>query len=151
MTGQAQATAKLDAELYRQAPAHGDDVMRERNLFYIERLRRSAQAQVGACQVIRRANKGHGNPQRDWLIGRLCGIWLDNFGGGRLTVTVGNTPCGPLINFLLAAMRQVMPDLPPPETLRDIIDREREGRENTLQLLLELKQQRANGGSTREK
>ena len=63
---------------------------------------------VVACQAIRRANKGHRNPQREWLISRLCGIWLDNFHAERLTVTVGGQPGGPLINFLLAAMRQIM-------------------------------------------
>ena len=59
--------------------AFADDIMQERDLYYIERLRRRALALVIACQAIRRANRGRSDPQREWLISRLCGIWLDNF------------------------------------------------------------------------
>ena len=100
------------ADLYAQTPPLADDIKHERDLYYIERLRRRALALVIASEAIRRANKGRSNAQREWLISRLCGIWLDNFHADALTVTVpgsGGPPGGPLINFLLAAMRLIMP------------------------------------------
>jgi hypothetical protein len=136
---------KALAKLYQQVPARPDDIMRERDFFYIERLHRRALAHVLACRAIRRANAGRRDPQREWLISRLCGVWLDNFGAPDLTVTVpplGGAPRGPLIEFLLAAMRPIMPrrELPSRASLPRMIMREREERENAKQLRLELRE-----------
>ncbi len=52
----------------------------------------------------------------------LCELWLDHFEGPELP------PAGPLrtplVNFMLAAMRLVMPkgDLPKPDTVRAAIE-----------------------------
>jgi len=48
--------------------------------------------------------------------------------------SLGGSPQGPLIAFMLAAMRQVMPEPPSPETIRNGIDRVRRERENAKQL-----------------
>jgi hypothetical protein len=74
------------AELQASAPAGG--IMHERDLYYIEALRRRALAHVLACRAIRRANAGRRDPQREWLISRLCGIWLDHFGA-----PISPSPC----------------------------------------------------------
>jgi hypothetical protein len=147
---------KALAELYQQTPPlPGDDIKRERDLFYIERLHRRALAGVLACRAIRRANRRRSNPQREWLISRLSGIWLYNFGAPDLTYTVpswGGPPSGPLIEFLLAAMRQIVPHdkLPKAHAWRDLIDRERRARENARQLRLDLRR-RSNEVLTRKK
>ena len=75
--------------------------------------------------------------QREWLYHRLCTIWLDHFHAPGLSLTRG----GPLIRFMLAALRQIMPqeELPDPETVRDGIKRERKERTKAAQLSLELK------------
>jgi hypothetical protein len=121
------------------------NVKTERDLWCMKMLRRRPEATWHACRAIGRANRRRRNPQREFLISRLCGIWLNNFGAQYLTVTVpalGGEPRGPLIEFLLAALREIMPrrELPDRETLRDLIDREREGRDNVRQLRLQLVQ-----------
>jgi hypothetical protein len=130
-----------------------DDVRTEADRWFLEMLRRRPLATWLACRALRRANKGHQNSQREWFVSRLSGIWLDSFHAPRLTVSVpatGGPPGGPLIEFMLAAMRQVMPE-PRRESLRDAIDRERRERENAKQLWLELKQREAETASTLKK
>jgi hypothetical protein len=123
----------------------GDDIKTEADLWWIGMLRRRPEAMWLACRATRRANPRRKSMQREWLYHRLCGIWLDCFHGRDLTVSVpstGGAPRGPLIKFMLAAMKQVMPRraLPKPESVRDAIYRERDERENARQLRLELEQ-----------
>jgi len=94
--------------------------------------------------------------QREWLISRLCGVWLDHFNGQHLGVnrpSQGGKPYGPLIDYLLVAMRVVIPDsaLPDPETLDDAITRESKERESARQLKLKLSELKAHGGLTLKK
>jgi hypothetical protein len=121
-----------------------DELLMEHHRFYLDRLRGRALAYIFGCEARRRANAGRRDSQREFLISRLCGIWLYNFGAPDLTVTVpplGGPPRGPLIKFLLVAMSQIMPrrELPSAEALRDLIDRERRARENAKQLGLNLR------------
>jgi len=58
---------KALADLFAQERAFADDIKHERDLFYIERLRRRAFALVVACQRIRRANSRRANVQHEWL------------------------------------------------------------------------------------
>ena len=125
----------------------------ERDLWSIARLRRRPLGLWARCRVLRSANARKANVQREWLISRLCSAWLDHFNGQHLGVTrpsQGGKPGGPLIDYLLAAMRSVVPDhaLPDPETLDDAITRERRERENARQFQLDL---RAHGGLTLKK
>jgi hypothetical protein len=121
-----------------------DDIKTERDLFYIQRLYWRAEAVWIIARALRRANAGHRNTQREWLYHRLCGVWLDHFGARSLSYSVpslGGPPYGPLIAFMLAAIRQVVSEeaLPSPETVRDAIDRDRRERENAKQLVLRLR------------
>jgi hypothetical protein len=125
----------------------------EHDLWSIARLRRRPLGLLARCRVLRSANARKANTQRVWLIGRLCDVWLDHFNGPHLGVarpSQGGKPYGPLIDYLLAAMRAVIPEhvLPDPETLDDAITRERRERENARQLKLELE---AHGGLTLKK
>ena len=130
------------AALYREVEPRPDNIMTERDLYFIKILYRRALAHMLACKAIRRANAKRKDSQREWLVSRLCGIWLNNFNAPDLTVTVpptGGPPRGPLIAFLITTMRQIMPSaVPSPATLRDTIDRERKERENAKQLKLQL-------------
>jgi hypothetical protein len=145
------------AALYQDMPAPRGDAIKikhQRDLYYLDRLRQRALSHILGCQALRRANHGQSDSQYEWLISRLCGIWLTNFNGQHLGVSrpsKGGKPCGPVIRFLLAAVRQIIPPrlLPDPETLKKAIERERAERENARQLGLQLKQRR-NGGLTRK-
>jgi hypothetical protein len=119
---------------HRAQFAQADDIMTERDLFYIERLRRRALSVWLAARAIRRANKGKRNVQHEWMCHRLCTVWLDYFHAPGLSITHG----GPLVRFMLAALRQVIPQekLPKPETVRAGIKRERDERDNAAQLYL---------------
>jgi hypothetical protein len=141
---------QLDVVVTGRAMAVVDDVRTARDLWCIAMLHRRAEATWLAACALRRANRGHHDSQREWLISRLCGIWLENFNGQHLGVSRpsrGGKPGGPLIRFLTAAMRQIMPLLPDAETLADAIERERAERQNARQLRLKLE----NGGLTRKK
>jgi hypothetical protein len=107
------------------------------DLWAIEGLRKQALALWLYARAIRRANKGRKSVQREWLYHRLCTVWLDHFHAPRLKYSRparGGDPYDPLIAFMLAAMRQIVPKLPDPETVADAIDRERIERENAKQL-----------------
>jgi hypothetical protein len=136
---------QFQAILAGHASALKTDVRTEADLYWFKLLwRRPEHVWLGA-RAIRRANKGQKNQQREWLYHRLCGIWLDNFHANNLTVTIppwGGPPEGPLIEFMLAAMRQIIPhsELPSTESLRRAIDRERKERANAAQLRLDLQQ-----------
>lgn len=119
-----------------------EDVRLQRDFWSISRLRRRPMSLWCAARAIRRASPA--NPQREWVISRLCDIWLNNFGGQHLGVrrpSTGGKPYGPLIDYLLAALRQVIDgDLPDAETLKDHITRERRERDRARQLQLFLKE-----------
>jgi hypothetical protein len=125
----------------------------EARVWSLSRLWQHAEGLWLVASAVCRAHKGHRNVQREWLYHRLCTVWLENFSGPRLTWTVpskGGPPQGPLIDFMLIAFCQVMPErlLPAPETVRDAIERERRERENARQLVLQLRVR--NGVSTLE-
>jgi hypothetical protein len=117
------------------------DVRTEADLWHLKMLQQRPEATWLAARAIRRANKGKKSPQREWLYHRLCGIWLDHFNGQHLSFGRpggGGKPKGPLIAFLLVAMRQVIAQqaLPDPEALAEAIVRERQERERARQLHL---------------
>ena len=127
---------------YRAQFPTDDDVKTKRDLGCIEGLRRRAEALWLVAQTIRRAHTGHKNVQREWLYYRLCSVWIDYFDGELVYSRPSRRgpPYGPLINFMLAAIRQVVSedDLPSSETVRNAIDDERRGRERMQQLILRL-------------
>ena len=134
------------AEDHRAQFTRIDDIKTERDLFYIQRLQWRAGAVWGAARAIQREK----NNQRKQLYHRLCDVWLDHFGARALSYSVpslGGPPRGPLIAFMLAAMRQIMPEdaLPSPETVRDAIDRERRERESAKQLRFDWSQRKPMG------
>ena len=149
------------AELYRQAwrphlPADefeailagraeafiADNVKTERDLWSIARLRQRTEAVLLYTDIIRYANARNQSTQRAMLYHRLFTVWLDHFHAAQLTYSRQATePSGPLVDFILTAMRQIMPEdgLPSREAVRDNIDDERRGRE---QLASELRKRR---------
>jgi hypothetical protein len=111
----------------------------ERDCWAIAKLRQRAEGLWLFARAIRRAHVGKKSVQHEWLYHRLCTIWLDHFHAPDLRYSrahAGGDPYGPLIAFMLLAMRQIMPEakLPAPETVSDGIDRERRERENAKQL-----------------
>jgi hypothetical protein len=125
----------------RRVPAEDDDPL-WRDLRHALVVFQSARNQVLGYRAILRANARRKNAQREWLISRLCGIWLDHFHAPKLAYSRkrGGPPSGPLIRFMLAAMRQIMPRLPSPETIADAIDRERADRKRAKQMRKKLEQ-----------
>jgi hypothetical protein len=116
-----------------------------RDLWGIAGMRRRALAKLQGALVQQEANWKNKSEQRAWLYHWLCEIWLDYFQGPELP------PPGPartpLVAFMLAAMRLVVPrsGLPRPDTLRDAIERQRKGRACLRSQLLRLRQKRAGG------
>jgi hypothetical protein len=133
-------TDQFEAILDGRAEAFiADDTLIARDLWCITRLRRRVLTELLAARAIRRAHRGHGNVQQEWLYNQLCTVWLWDFHANELTFSVpswGGPPYGPLIDFMLAAIRQVPSEaeLPSPYALRDAILRERKERENARQL-----------------
>jgi len=111
----------------------------------ITRLRRQVLRDLLAARAIRRAHRGHGDPQFEWLCNQLCTVWLWDFHAPDLAYWVpswGGSPRGALIAFMLAAIAEVVSkeeELPSPYALRDAIVRELEERECARQLGLSLK------------
>ena len=111
----------------------------------ITRLRRQVLRDLLAARAIRRAHRGHGDPQFEWLCNQLCTVWLWDFHAPYLHYSVpseGGSPRGALIAFMLTAIGEVVSkeeELPSPYALRDAILREREERENARQLGLFLR------------
>jgi hypothetical protein len=103
----------------------------ERDLSSLEVLRRRTEAELRVARTLQDANSRKQNEQRAMLYHWLCGIWLDHFGGELTYDRSGGDPGGPLVEFILTAMRQVMPKaaLPSRESVRDNIDRYRRERE----------------------
>src|SRR5262249_10259307 len=132
---------------YHEQFSGDDDVQTEHDLWCIAAPRRRVEAVWLAACAIRRAHRGHQNVQREWLYNQLCTVWLWDFHAPELTVRVpplGGPPYGPLIAFLLAAIREVVSEeeLPSPYALRDAIRRERDERQTARQLGLFLEKRR---------
>jgi hypothetical protein len=111
-----------------------DEILTERDRFYIERLRWRTHALLDVARAIRRANARHSDVQREVLYTRLCTLWLYRWGASKLSYSRssgGGAPHGPLIAFILTCMRQIMSEdaLPSPSTVAHAIERERVGRE----------------------
>ena len=114
----------------RASPFLADNVTTEAHLWWIAKLRLYALSLRDAAHTKQHANTRHSNVQREWLYHRLCEVWLDHFqdpppeGQPARLPPVGPSRT-PLVNFILAAMRLVMPGraLPRPETVRDNVDR----------------------------
>ena len=87
---------------------------------------------------LRVANSRNENTQRAMLYRSLCTVWLDHIHTelkySRPSPPKRGKPYGPPIDFILTAMRQVMPEdaLPDPEAVSDAIDRYRWEREHLL-------------------
>ena len=100
----------------------------ERDLFYVESLRQRTADVLLVATTLQDANDRRQNVQHAMLYHWLCELWLDHFEGPELP------PVGllrtPLVNFILAAMRLVVPRgaLPKSDTVRDAITRQRKGR-----------------------
>jgi hypothetical protein len=111
------------------------------DLWCLEGLRSRPAAALHVARKLQDANSRRQNEQRAMLYHWLCGVWLYHF-GGRLTYdrSSGGEPGGPLVEFILAAMRQVMPEdaLPSREAVRDNIDRERVAREHAARVALQI-------------
>jgi hypothetical protein len=122
-----------------------DDVKTREHCLMLQKLWERAWLLLEGAAAIRQANEGRKRSKRELLYNRLSRVWLDHFGAADLTYSVpslGGPPYGPLIRFMLASLRQVMPEtaLPSAETLRDAIDRERRDLEQCRQDLLQLRQ-----------
>jgi hypothetical protein len=107
----------------------------ERDLWWLAGLRRRTTDVWLAAQTQKDANDRKKSVQRAMLYHWLCSIWLDHFSGELTYDRRSGEPSGPLIDFMLAAMRQIMPEdaLPKREAMRDNIDRERNEREDLKQ------------------
>ena len=122
----------------------------ERDLWCLEGLRRRTEDVLLVAHTLRDANDRRRNVQRAMLYHWLCNVWLDYFQGPvRPPVRPELPPVGPprtpLVNFMLAAMRLVMPRLPEPDTVRANIERERRERASLRAQLLRLRQERTGG------
>jgi hypothetical protein len=104
------------------------------DLWCLEGLRRRAAALLLVANTLQRANEGRRDVQRALLYHWLCSVWLDHFHALDLSYETRHRepPGGPLVEFILAAMRQIMPEdaLPARRTVGDNIDREIEERAN---------------------
>jgi hypothetical protein len=111
----------------------------------VTRLRRQVLRELLGARAIRRANRGQGDPQFEWLCNQLCTTWLWDFHAPDLAYWVpslGGPPRGALIAFMLAAIGEVVTkeeELPSVYALRDAIVRERVERENSRQFGLFMK------------
>jgi hypothetical protein len=128
------------------------DKRTEADLWCLKVLRRRPDAIWCAAEAVLWANAKRRSSQREWLYTWLYSVWVDDFHapdfGGYGVPSLGGPPSGPLITFMLAAIGQVVSELPSPETVRDAIERARRTREACRQLSLPLRerdQQREKG------
>jgi hypothetical protein len=99
-------------------------------LYRIGMVRLLAESPGDAAWSKQIANIKNADSQREWLVHRLCEVWLDHFQGPPPEGQPERLPPPgrartPLVNFILAAMREIRPQLtlPRPDTVRDIIKR----------------------------
>jgi hypothetical protein len=126
------------------------------DLWCLEGLRRRPAALLLVANTLKHANEGRRNVQRALLYHWLCSVWLDHFHAPDLSYETGHRrpPSGPLIEFILMAMRQIIPEdaLPARKTVGDNIDRETEERANLKrELALIRREQARRGGLVRKK
>jgi hypothetical protein len=122
------------------------DKTTEAHFWYLLKLRLRVEQLWSGAQALRHAHARRYNAQREWLFAQLSFVWLHNFQAPDLTYTVpslGGPPEGPLIAFMLAAMRQVMSEPPSAETIRNGIDRVRRELETAKQLSFALRERGA--------
>jgi hypothetical protein len=125
-----------------RANAVTNTVLIKPDLWCIEKLRRRVENVLEHTDSLKRANARQQSNQRAMLYHRLFIVWLDHFHAAQLTYSrQAGEPSGPLVDFILTTMRQIMPEekLPSREAVRDNIDDERRGRE---QLASELQKRR---------
>jgi hypothetical protein len=146
---------RLDAleEDYRAQPSP-DVAQGDMYLWSLNQLWLYADAMWLAACVLRHANARRADVQRAWLYHRLCSVWLNHFHGVELRYSRpsrGGAPYGPLIEFILTAMRQIISKdaLPAVETVADAIDRERSDREHFQRQIRQY--EHAHGGLTLKK
>jgi hypothetical protein len=135
---------ELRAVLDSHAGVVTDDSDTVDHFWCLAKLHRRVETLWDGAVAIREANARRRNSQRALLYYRLCRVWLEHF-QGALTSSVpprGGPPSGPLIKFMLAALRQVVPKdaLPSAETLRDVIEYERRSHDLTEQRKSRLRQ-----------
>jgi hypothetical protein len=129
------------------------DVRAERDLRWLDKLRRRPQVLLRGANILKGAHqgkRGKSKPQREWLYHRLCTLWLENFGARDLRYGRPKDdgdkrpPTGPLIDFILVAMALVMPsdEVPTAEAVSDGIDRVREERANAARLARKLRERK---------
>jgi hypothetical protein len=97
----------------------------ERDLWGLKGVRQRAEAVWLLARTIQNANARRASEQDAWIYHRLCDVWLYDFHAKLRYDTSGGEPHGPLVEFILAAMRQIKPEdaLPARWTVRDAIDR----------------------------
>src|SRR5262249_14286104 len=98
---------------FTRADAVANTVLIRPDLWCIEKLRRRAEAVLLYTEVIRRANARRQSNQRAMLYHRLFTAWLDHFDRATLTYSriKADAPLsGPLVEFILTAMRQILPE-----------------------------------------
>lgn len=71
---------------------------------------------------------GKRNAHRDFLHWGILRAWTDRLGGRLTTYSKSDLPRGPLIDFFVACVTPILPDVPSPHTVADIINRERRNR-----------------------
>jgi hypothetical protein len=138
------ALGQFEADYSTQFP-DADELRTKLDLSWLGLLRRRPEAVWLAASAIARANRGKQSVQREFLYHRLCGAWLDHFGATVLAFSRpprGWPPYGPLIGFIMAAVRHVANRLPLAETVSNVIKRERRDRESARQLSFDLRQRR---------
>jgi hypothetical protein len=117
------------------------------DLWCLEGLRRRTELALLAAHARQRQNTRHRNAQHAMLYFRLCQLWLDHFQPGSELPPAGRF-CTPLVDFILAAMRLVVPTSELPqrdETVRDAIERERTERANLKAWPERLRREREGG------
>jgi hypothetical protein len=118
----------------------------ERGLRWLEDLRGRTATVLDEARRQQRANARRRNTRQEMLYHSLCGVWLDYFEGPELPPP--GSARTPLVNFVLAAMRLVVPrrELPKPDTVRDNIERERLARERSRRIAERVRLRRERSG-----
>jgi hypothetical protein len=109
------------------SPAIPGKVKDARVLWCIAGIRRRVLVKLHGALVQQEANRRQKSEQHAMLYHWLCEMWLDYFQGPELPPA--GPPRTPLVDFILVAMRLVMPkrELPLPDTVRDAIEHQRSG------------------------
>jgi hypothetical protein len=94
-------------------------------LLALRQAQRQAMERVEGCNRLLASHQARRNPNRDWLISQLIGIWQRYF-GGPLRVSTNNkgVPGGPLIRFI-GAITHALAEPVNPHSFRTEIGRHR--------------------------